>query len=114
MSATTAVWWATLVALVVVLGLAAWRARQAIAEVRTIERRLGAFAQLPVVAALAKAERDVKRLQALGDAFPLMAARAQHALATIRQGPVTPELRAAALQVVLEAQELHSFVPRGV
>ncbi|MBV9439120.1 MAG: hypothetical protein JOZ24_03915 [Candidatus Eremiobacteraeota bacterium] len=113
MSARTIVWAAILVALIVVLGVAAVRAFGAMREVRTLKRRVDALGDLPIVGALEKAQRDVERLQTLGERVTPLAERAALALAALRRNPIPPDLRAAALRIVTEVQELQTFVPRS-
>ncbi len=111
-SANAIVWWVTLVALVVVLALIAMQVARAIREVKRLKDRVSAYADLPVFKALERAERDAERLErAVGNVAPLLE-RAEVALATIRRGPVPPELVPAAKRVVAEIVALRHFASR--
>ncbi len=95
MGAHALVWWVVLAALIVVLVLSLLQLRHAFRALKRIGGRVEAFAELPVVAALGRAERDAQRIaDDLERAQPL-AARVAAALAVIRQGPVSPEVKAA-------------------
>ena len=95
MHPTTIVWWASLAALVIVLVLAGMQILRALREVKRLGTRIAAFEDLPVMAAIRKAEVDLGRLEhALEQVEPLLA-RAAAAIAIIRRGPFPPELRAA-------------------
>ena len=111
-SANAIVWWVTLVALVVVLALTAVQVTRAIRELTRLKDRVSAYADLPVFKALERAETDAQRLErAVGNVAPLLE-RAEVALATIRRGPVPPELLPAAKRVVAEIVALRHFASR--
>jgi hypothetical protein len=87
--------WATLVALLVVLALAARAGVSALREVGRITERIDGYAELPVLAAMERAEADARRIAAaLGELASLLA-RARAAAAVIRRGPIPPEVVAA-------------------
>ncbi len=95
MSPAALVLWATLVALIVVLALAGLQVASALREIGRIATRVEEYADLPVVAALERAERDVGRIDsALAQLAPLLA-RARAAAAVICRGPIPPQLAAA-------------------
>jgi hypothetical protein len=102
----------TAVALVVVFVLAAIQAAAAVREVRRVQRRVGEYANLPVLAPVRDAKKNATRLEvALGRIDPLMA-RADIALAQIRQGPVPPESIVAARRVWAAFLAFQSFAKR--
>jgi hypothetical protein len=108
-SANAIVWWATLVAMVVVLALAGAQAARALREVKRIKTRVEGYGDLPVLKALANVEADMLRLEsAVGGVAPLVE-RVHAAVALIRRGPVPPELIAAAKRLVAEIAALRSF-----
>ncbi len=112
MSANAIVWWATLVAVLVVLALAGAQAARALRELNRIKARVAAYGDLPVMKALASAEADVMRIEgAVGGVAPLLE-RVQAAVAVIRRGPVPPELIAAARRLRAEFVALRTFASR--
>lgn len=111
MSAAAIVLWIALVAFVAVLVLAGLQAARAVREVSRIKKRVDAYAELPLVAALQRAEQDAERLQhAIAVIDPLLA-RAQRAAATIRQGPIPPDVTNAVVRIGIEVQNLSEFSP---
>jgi hypothetical protein len=111
-SANAIVWWATLVAVVVVLALAGVQAARAMRELKRAKARVAGYEELPMMKALAKVEADVARLEgAVGGVTPLVA-RAEAAITVIRRGPVPPELIAAAQRLRAEILALRTFASR--
>jgi hypothetical protein len=111
-SANAIVWWAALVAVVVVLALAGMQVARALRELKRIKTRVAGYAELPVFTALTRAEGDAQRLAgAIENVAPLIE-RAQAALAVIRRGPVPPELIAAAQRLRAEIAALRTFASR--
>ena len=111
-SANAIVWWVTLVALVVVLVLIGMQVARAIRELTRLKDRVSAYAELPLFKALERAEADAGRLErAIGNVAPLLE-RAETAVATIRRGPVPPELVPAAKRVIAEIIALRHFASR--
>ena len=109
MSVNAIIWWASLVAVVVVLALAAAQLARALRELNRLKARVAGYSELPVVKALERAEGDAQRLEvALEHVAPLIA-RAQAALAIIRRGPVPPELITAAKRLGAEVSALRRF-----
>lgn len=109
MSAHAIVWTLTGVLLVIVLALAASQALRGLREAKRAKARVDAYGELPMVAALHKAEADAQRLQAsLTQVEPLMA-RAQVALATIRRGPFPAEVAGAYARVRDEIAAFRRF-----
>jgi hypothetical protein len=105
-------WWAIAVLLVVVLVLAGAQAARALREWKRVQARVDGYADLPVVKALAVAERDLRRIEgALAQIAPLVA-RTQAALVVIRRGPVPPELTAAIRRVRAEVGAFRTFARR--
>ena len=112
MSPDRIVWWVTIVALLVILALAGVQLARALRELKRVTTRLDELADLPVLKAL---ERTERRLTALEPAFaqltPLVG-RATVALATIRKGPIPPEMIAAILRIRSEIAEFRRFARR--
>lgn len=94
--------WALLAAVVAVLLATAIVAVRIWRGIAAIAARVGAYGDLPVVAALRTAEVDGARIQAAVAAVDPLLTRAQIALATIRRGPLPPELFAAFARVRAE------------
>jgi len=106
------VWWATIVALLVVLALAAVQLVRALRELKRVNARLDEYAELPVLKAL---ERTQRRIAALEPAFAQVAPllrRATAALAIIRKGPIPPEIIDAVLRIRREIAEFQRFARR--
>jgi len=112
MSAHAIVWWASLVALIVVLGLAGAQALRALRELKRAQARVAGFGELPVFAALARAETNAQRLQGAVEAIAPLVARAEAAVAVIRRGPVPPELVTAAKRIGTELAALRAVASR--
>jgi hypothetical protein len=111
MSAGAVILWVALGAFIVVLVLAGVQAARATREVSRIKRRVDAYADLPLVASLQRAGHDAERLQqAIGDIDPLLM-RAKSAVATIRQGPIPPNVTNAVVRIGIEVQNLREFSP---
>jgi hypothetical protein len=111
-STNAIVWWATLVALIVVLGLAGVQAARALRELNRLKERAASYEDLPVLKALANAEARIQRLQDVADEAAPLVERAQAALAVIRRGPVPPDLIAAAERLRAEIVALRTFASR--
>lgn len=112
MSTNALIWWVILVVLVVVLVLAGLQALAAVREVRRLKQRIDGYADLPVLAPVRNGERNARRLEAsLARVGPLMA-RADVAIARIRQGPIPPESIAAARRAWAALAALRSFAKR--
>jgi len=112
MSANAIVSWAFVVAVVVVLALAGAQAMRALREVNRLKTRVAAYAELPLFAALERAETDAQRLGTAVEAVAPLLARAEAAVAIIRRGPVPPELVTAAKRLFAEVRGLRSFASR--
>ncbi|HZO92396.1 MAG TPA: hypothetical protein VFB22_01385 [Candidatus Baltobacteraceae bacterium] len=95
MSATALVWWIVLAGAVVLTAAIGTTLLRAFGTLKTIARRVDAYVELPVVAALGRADRDAARLTAAAASAEALIPRAKAALETIRRGPVSPELVAA-------------------
>jgi hypothetical protein len=112
MSPDRIIWWVTIVALLVILTLAGTRLARALREMKRFNARLEEYADLPVLQAL---ERTERRWAALEPAFAQIAplvGRAVIALATIRKGPVPPEMIAAILRIRSEYAAFRRFARR--
>ena len=112
MSANAIVSWAFVVAVVVVLAMAGAQAMRALRELKRAKARVDAYSELPVLAALERAETDAQRLEGAVEAITPLLARAEAAVAIIRRGPVPPELVTAAKRLVAEVRDLRSFASR--
>lgn len=112
MSANAIVWWATLVAMVVVLGLAGAQALHALRELKRVKTRVAGYGELPVVKALQNAEGHVQRIESAVSGVAALVERADAAIAVIRRGPVPPKLIAAARGLSAEIGALRRFAAR--
>jgi len=111
MSATAIVLWVALAAFAAVLLLAGLQAARAAREVRRIKQRVDAYAELPLVGSLQRAGQDAERIQlAIAGIDPLLT-RAKAAVATIRQGPIPPDVTNAVVRIGIEVQNLREFSP---
>jgi hypothetical protein len=106
-----AVLWTALVAVIVVLVLSVLALVRAMREIVRIKRRVDAFAELPVVASLAKAGDDAERIAAAVERIEPLVARAKDAVAVIREGPIPADVRNAVVRIGIEVQNLREFVP---
>ena len=112
MSAHAIVWWATLVALVVVLALTGAQVARALREFKRLMARVAGYGELPVMKALENVEADMQRIErAVGVVAPFVD-RVHAALAVIRKGPIPPELIAAAQRLRAEIVALRRFSAR--
>lgn len=108
MSANAIVWWASLLAVVVVLALAGAQLARALRELNRVKARVAGYGELPIFKSLERAQSDAERLTgAIEQIEPLMA-RAQAALAVIKRGPIPPELITAAKRVGTEITALRN------
>ncbi len=112
MSATAAIWWASLAAVLVVLGCILLQAARITGLLRHIDRRVGAYAELPVVAALARAEADAARIEAAVAQVEPLIARAQAAVEIIKRGPLPREVVVAFGRVRSEIAAFRAVAPR--
>lgn len=106
MSANAIVWWASLLAVVVVLALAGAQLARALRELNRVKARVAAYGELPIFKALERAETDAQRLTGAMEQIEPLMARAQAALAVIKRGPIPPELITAAKRVATEITAL--------
>lgn len=108
-SVSAAAWWTILgivVAVAIIAGVFLVRAAR---EVLRLKRRLTAYADLPIVAAVKQAEIDAARLETtLAQMEPLIV-RAEAALAALRQGPIPPEVAGSVAYVSAELRELREL-----
>jgi hypothetical protein len=111
MSDGAVVLWVALGAFVVVLVLAGLQAARAAREVSRIKQRVDAYAELPLVASLQQAGQDAERLQHAIEHIDPLLARAKTAVATIRQGPIPPDVTNAVVRIGIEVQNLSEFSP---
>jgi hypothetical protein len=109
LSARAIVWLVVAVAFVVLLVLAALQAKRAAADLKRAKARVEALKELPVLAALAGAEVDARRLETAAAQVDPLVARSRIALAAIRRGPVPPELLSALALVRIQIAELRRF-----
>jgi hypothetical protein len=106
------IWWSTLIALVVVLALATAQALRAWREIKRLGDRVEAFADLPVVAALERADADGRRIESAVAELPALLERAKAAVAVIRQGPLPVELVVAIVRLRTEIAAFRKFSAR--
>lgn len=92
----------TLVALLAVLALAAAQASRALRELKRLQRRVEAYADLEVVRAAERTAHSASRLEAAAAAIAPLVARAEAALAVIRQGPLPREFTSAVMRIYAE------------
>ena len=112
MSANAIVWWATLIAVVVVLALAGAQAARAVRELKRLTARVADFGELPVMKALENTEADMARIERAADGVAPLVDRVHAALAVIRKGPIPPELIAAAQRLRSEIAALRRLAAR--
>ncbi len=112
MSANALVWWVTLLATAIVLAMAGAQVARALRELTRLKERVAGYAELPLFAAVERAEMSAHRLERVSDQFAPLVARAQTALAIIRRGPIPPELITAAKRVGAEIAALRTFASR--
>lgn len=112
MSAHAVVWLLIGVALVIVLAMTGMQIMRALREAGRLGDRIDAYADLPVVKKLDRVAGDVARIEAAVAQVPLLAARAQLAVAAIRKGPVPPQLIAAIRLVRAEVAAFRQFARR--
>ncbi len=102
MPAHAAVWWIVAALLVAILAASVVRLAHALGSLHRAVTRLGEAGDLPVLRALAGAERDVERISDAIDRVPPLIVRANAAAAVVRKGPIPPELPAAVARVRAE------------
>jgi hypothetical protein len=107
-SANAIVWWASLLAVVVVLALAGAQLARALRELTRLKARVAGYGELPIFSALERAEADAQRLTGAAEQIAPLMARAQVALAVIKRGPIPPELITAAKRVAAEIAALRN------
>ena len=112
MSPDRVVWWVTIVALLVILALAGMQLARALRELKRVTTRIDEFADLPVLKAVERTERRVAALEPAFAQVPLLVSRATVAVATIRKGPIPPEVIAAILRIRSEIAEFRRFARR--
>jgi hypothetical protein len=91
-STTAAVWWASLAASVVVLVLIGLQLARTARALGRIERRIAGYGELPVIAALARAEASAARIEAAIAQIEPLAERARAAAEVIERGPLPREV----------------------
>jgi hypothetical protein len=112
LSAHSIIWWVTLVALAVIVVMTALQVMRALREVKRIAARVDAYADLPVLKALDKAERDARRLEADLEQVALLVERVKKAVAVIRRGPIPPEITEPIARVRAEIAAFRTFARR--
>ena len=111
MSVTTAIWWAFLAAFLVVLVLIVMQLARIGRELVRIEHRITGYAELPVIAALMRAESSAMRIEAAAAQVEPLQARARMAVAVIKRGPLPPEIGIAYARVRAEIAAFHAVAP---
>jgi hypothetical protein len=106
------VWSVFAVALVVVLAMLVAQALRAARELKRFNGRLEAMGDLPIVQRLARAEDDVRRMEAAAAALGPLTARAELAIATIKRGPFPPEVVRAFRRLAAEVAAFRAFSSR--
>ena len=109
MAATTIVWLATLVALIVVLGIAVAHLVRVLRTVNRMRDRIVAYGESPLMRAVEKGQHDLARLSAVSESIEPLLARATVALETIRRGPVPPKFKRAFALVRAEIAAFRAF-----
>ena len=109
MSPHAIVWYVFAAALVVVLAMLVAQVLRAVRELKRFTGRLEALGDLPVVRQLARAEDDVRRIEAAAAALGPLAARAELAIATIKRGPLPPGVVRAVRRLAVEIAVFRSF-----
>jgi hypothetical protein len=111
-SPAAVVLWTALVAVLVVLALAGRAAAAALHEIKRVSTRVEAYAELPVVVALERAQADAVRIEAALGELPLLLARARAAAAAILRGPIPPGVVTAFLVARRELAAFRRFARR--
>jgi hypothetical protein len=107
-SANAIVWWASLLAVIVVLALAGAQLARALRELNRAKARVAGYGELPIFKSLERAETDAQRLTGAIEQIEPLIARAHAAVAVIKRGPIPPELIAAAKRVAAEITALRN------
>ena len=85
------IFWLFVVAWAVVLGALGMQIPRAVGEVLQIVRHIrGLIESSPLPLQLAKAESDLRRIEAAAARLPMLQARAQAAMSVIRETPLVP------------------------
>jgi hypothetical protein len=108
-SVSAAAWWTTLGVVIVVAIIAGIFLVRAAREVLRIKRRVAAYGDLPIVGALAQAQADAVRLEAAIAQIEPLIARAEGALATLRRGPIPPDVAGSVAYVSAELREFREL-----
>jgi hypothetical protein len=88
------------------------QALRAARELKRINGRLEALGDLPIVRRLARAEDDVRRIEAAVAALGPLAARAELAIAVIKRGPFPPQAVRAFRLLTVEIAAFRAFSRR--
>lgn len=112
MSAHAIVWLLIGVALVIVLALSGAQVARALREMHRLSGRVDAFADMPVLKKLDRAQSDFRRIEAAAAQATPLAERAQAAVTVIRRGPIPPELIDAVRFIRAEIAEFRRFARR--
>ena len=108
-SVSAAAWWTILgIAVVVAIIVVVLLGRTA-HEVLRLKSRLTAYADLPIVAAVAQAQADAARIEAAIAQIEPLVARAETALAAVRRGPIPPEVAGSVAFVSVKLRELREL-----
>jgi hypothetical protein len=111
-SVTAAIWWACLAAVVVVLVLIGLQLARIVGQLGRIERRVAAYDELPLVAALRRAEISGARIEAaVAEVEPLIA-RAASAVEIIKRGPLPREVIVVYRRLRAEIAAFRLALPR--
>jgi hypothetical protein len=110
-STTAAIWWASLAAFIIVLVLIGLQLSRVARELRRIERRIAGYADLPVVAAIARAEASGVRIEAAVAQIEPLVARGRAAVEAIKRGPLPREFVAAYARVRAEIAAFRAQAP---
>jgi hypothetical protein len=111
-SVTAAIWWGSLAAVVVVLVLIGLQLTRIVGQLGRIERRVIAYDDLPLVAALRRAETSGARIEAAVAQVEPLIARAASAVEIIKRGPLPPEVIVAYRRLRAEIAAFRLAFPR--
>ncbi|HEX3462940.1 MAG TPA: hypothetical protein VHS78_02635 [Candidatus Elarobacter sp.] len=112
MSPHRIVWTVFAVALAVVVVMVVVQAMRAVREMNRLNRRIEDLGDLPLVKKLARAEDDVRRLEAAAARVAPLLVRAEAAMAVIKRGPLPPEFVRAIVRVSAEIAAFRAFARR--
>jgi hypothetical protein len=111
-SPNAAIWWTVLAAAVVVFVCIVVQVVRTLLALRHIADRVSAYAELPVVAAMNRAETNAARIDAAVAQIDPLLVRARTAVEVIKRGPLPREVVVAYGRVRAEIAAFRAVAPR--